>query len=108
MANSCQHVSAAKLLAPRLSQQVHREECTQCFDDQVSTWPGFDTPRPILTFCDRTALKVLSSACIASTEAALPKIELMPNCTPIGTITLSACGSSARDAMFKEAIRNRL
>ncbi|KAF7295503.1 Ubiquitin carboxyl-terminal hydrolase [Mycena indigotica] len=32
---SCSHLSTlASLQAPRLSQSVHREECTQCFDNQ--------------------------------------------------------------------------
>ncbi|KAF6752100.1 hypothetical protein DFP72DRAFT_968124 [Ephemerocybe angulata] len=34
---SCPHLGAiARLQPPRLSQSVHREECTQCFDDQDS------------------------------------------------------------------------
>lgn len=28
-------VQLAKLQPPKLSQSVHREECTQCFDNQV-------------------------------------------------------------------------
>ena len=32
----CPHLDHLSLLKqPRLSQQVHREECTQCFDNQV-------------------------------------------------------------------------
>lgn len=32
----CPHLpQIASLALPRLSQQVHREECTQCFDNQV-------------------------------------------------------------------------
>lgn len=36
MATACPHLSAAfsTLSPPRPSQQVHREECTQCFDNQ--------------------------------------------------------------------------
>lgn len=36
MATACPHLSAAfaTLAPPRPSQQVHRDECTQCFDDQ--------------------------------------------------------------------------
>ncbi|KAF6752097.1 hypothetical protein DFP72DRAFT_906102 [Ephemerocybe angulata] len=34
---SCAHLSGlARLQPPRLSESVHREECTQCFDDQDS------------------------------------------------------------------------
>lgn len=33
---ACPHLNHLSLLKqPRLSQQVHREECTQCFDNQV-------------------------------------------------------------------------
>lgn len=37
MSSACPHLSAAftSLQPPRPSQQVHREECTLCFDDQV-------------------------------------------------------------------------
>ena len=32
----CGHIGdIARLQAPKLSQSVHREECTQCFDNQV-------------------------------------------------------------------------
>lgn len=35
-AMACPHLTDLSLLnQPRLSQQVHREECTQCFDNQV-------------------------------------------------------------------------
>lgn len=34
---SCSHIDVIRNLEkPRLSQSVHREECTQCFDSQVS------------------------------------------------------------------------
>ncbi|THH03651.1 hypothetical protein EW145_g6112 [Phellinidium pouzarii] len=37
MASECAHLSRlAGLSPPKLSQSVHREECTQCFDDQDS------------------------------------------------------------------------
>jgi hypothetical protein len=33
----CPHLNRLPYLEPpKLSQQVHREECTQCFDNQVS------------------------------------------------------------------------
>ena len=33
---SCPHIGdIARLQQPKLSQSVHREECTQCFDNQV-------------------------------------------------------------------------
>jgi hypothetical protein len=36
MSTSCAHLTEiAHLQPPKLSQSVHREECTQCFDDQV-------------------------------------------------------------------------
>ena len=36
MTTDCTHISRlATLSGPKLSQQVHREECTQCFDNQV-------------------------------------------------------------------------
>jgi len=38
MSSSCPHLTAAftQLSPPRPSQQIHKEECTLCFDDQVS------------------------------------------------------------------------
>jgi uncharacterized UBP type Zn finger protein len=36
MAQECPHLTqVANLQPPKLSQSVHREECTQCFDNQV-------------------------------------------------------------------------
>jgi hypothetical protein len=33
---ACSHLAQlTRLSQPKLSQSVHREECTQCFDDQV-------------------------------------------------------------------------
>jgi hypothetical protein len=40
MASECPHLAdLSRLQPPRLSQSVHREECTQCFDDQVLSTP---------------------------------------------------------------------
>jgi hypothetical protein len=37
---ACTHLDALKRLqSPKLSQSVHREECTQCFDNQVGPSP---------------------------------------------------------------------
>ena len=37
---SCSHIGdIARLQPPKLSQSVHREECTQCFDNQVRDPP---------------------------------------------------------------------
>jgi len=44
---ACPHLNHLSLLKqPRLSQQVHREECTQCFDNQVRD--RADTERAIV------------------------------------------------------------
>src|ERR1700722_404177 len=48
MAN-CTHLNGlTHLQLPRLSQSVHREECTQCFDDQVRPSCPSDTMLTIL------------------------------------------------------------
>ncbi|KAF9526811.1 hypothetical protein CPB83DRAFT_857268 [Crepidotus variabilis] len=36
MSSSCPHISTAHLRPPKLSDHIHREECTQCFDSQDS------------------------------------------------------------------------
>ena len=37
---ACVHIGdIARLQPPKLSQSVHREECTQCFDNQVRDPP---------------------------------------------------------------------
>lgn len=39
---SCPHIAQLEdLKVPKLSQSVHREECTQCFDNQVSDLGDF-------------------------------------------------------------------
>lgn len=32
----CSHIESASLTPPSAYAQVHKEECTQCFDNQVS------------------------------------------------------------------------
>ena len=53
----------AKLQPPKLSQSVHREECTQCFDNQVRIKhqhfdPDFDA---ILCVCRMVHLESMSA-----------------------------------------------
>ena len=41
---ACPHLNhLSSLKQPRLSQQIHREECTQCFDNQVRGRPESGT-----------------------------------------------------------------
>ncbi|KAI6121163.1 hypothetical protein F5141DRAFT_502246 [Pisolithus sp. B1] len=62
---SCPHRSELeKLQPPKLSQSVHREECTQCFDNQVNAVVRFvDRLRPCFR---RTEMWVWTFVCYAS------------------------------------------
>jgi len=64
---ACPHLTAAfsRLAAPRPSQQVHREECTLCFDDQDMV-PGVD----VCLLCFNGACPAPASSAAAPTEGA--------------------------------------
>ena len=61
MITNCAHVAGLSgLSAPKLSQAVHREECTQCFDNQVK-YKGLGGANATLIFDNRIVSWALMS-----------------------------------------------
>jgi len=78
----------SKLQPPKLSQSVHREECTQCFENQVRTHSGDPDPDCDYNPLVRRMVRLGSmSAWPVSTEVVLMSsaTTLLPTTKNLGT-----------------------
>ena len=77
MAHTCTHISTLEgFSGPKLSQSVHREECTQCFDNQVSfDQSTSNASRPNFRIY-RILRMVLILACPALMEVAMTRKDI--------------------------------
>lgn len=62
----CSHTENASLAPPSAYAQVHKEECTQCFDNQVNDLL-FLEDNILNPFCSRMDPRVLTFVCLALT-----------------------------------------
>lgn len=86
---SCGHVAEiARLQSPRLSQSVHREECTQCFDNQVRLTDSVALEAPADGIC-RTALLESTYVWFVSMEDVSTRAGITHAYTPRKLVTHS-------------------